>query len=58
MTEPGAGRQETTRNWRIMSVNEGLDSDFFKKQYPRLRPMSHEEYRNSPKRGMDGDEKR
>jgi len=33
-----------------MRVNEGLDSDFFKKQYPRLQPMSHEEYRNAPKR--------
>ena len=31
-------------------MNEGLDSDFFKKQYPRLQPMSHEEYRNAPKR--------
>jgi len=31
-------------------MNEGLDSDFFKRQYPRLRPMSHEEYRNAPKR--------
>ncbi len=31
-------------------MNEGLDSDFFKKQYPRLQPMSHEEYRDSPKR--------
>jgi len=33
-----------------MRVNEGLDSDFFKKQYPRSQPMSHEEYRNAPKR--------
>jgi len=31
-------------------MNEGLDSDFFKKQYPRLEPMTHEEYRDSPKR--------
>ena len=31
-------------------MNEGLDSDFFKKQYPRSQPMSHEEYRNAPKR--------
>jgi hypothetical protein len=31
-------------------MNEGLDSDFFKKQYPRLQPMSHEEYKNAPKR--------
>lgn len=31
-------------------MNEGLDNDFFKKQYPRLQPMSHDEYRNAPKR--------
>ncbi len=31
-------------------MNEGLDSDFFKKQYPRLQPMTYEEYRNAPKR--------
>lgn len=35
-------------------MNEGLDSDFFKKQYPRLQPMSHEEYRNAPKRKRGG----
>jgi len=31
-------------------INDGLDGDFFKKQYPRLEPMTHEEYRDSPKR--------
>lgn len=29
-------------------INEGLDADFFKN--PRLQPMSHDEYRNAPKR--------
>lgn len=31
-------------------INEGLDSDFFKRQYPRPKPMTYEEYRNAPKR--------
>ena len=31
-------------------MNEGIDSDFFKRMYPRLQPMSHEEYRNSKTR--------
>jgi len=31
-------------------MNEGLDSDFFTKQYRRLQPMTNEEYRNAPKR--------
>lgn len=31
-------------------INDGLDSDFFKKQYPRLKPMTYEEYKNAPKR--------
>ena len=34
-------------------INEGLDSDFFKRQYPRLKPMTYEEYRNAPKRAAD-----
>jgi hypothetical protein len=39
-------------------MNEGRDSDFFKKQYPRLQPMSHEEYRNAPKRTMSPEDGR
>ena len=31
-------------------VNEGLSSDFFSRQYPRLAPVPNEEYVNSPKR--------
>ena len=37
----------------MSTINEGLGSDFFKKQYPRLQPMTNEEYRNAPKRNDD-----
>ncbi|NBJ15052.1 MAG: hypothetical protein FNP40_05675 [Dehalobacter sp. 4CP] len=33
-----------------MPVNEGLSSDFFASQRPRLLPWSDEQYRNAPKR--------
>ncbi|MFZ3133953.1 hypothetical protein [Methanothrix sp.] len=34
----------------MATVNEGLGSDFFARMYPRLQPMSDQEYRNAPKR--------
>ena len=37
----------------MSGVNEGLSSDFFARMYPRLAPMSDEQYRNSPKRARD-----
>jgi hypothetical protein len=33
-----------------MPVNEGLSSDFFTMQRPRLLPWTHEQCRNAPKR--------
>ena len=37
----------------MSGVNEGISSDFFARMYPRLAPMSNEQYRNSPKRARD-----
>ena len=37
----------------MSAVNEGLSADFFSRQYPRLAPMSNEEYVNAPKRSRE-----
>ncbi len=37
----------------MSAVNDGLSSDFFAKQRPRLQPMTNEEYRNATKRDQD-----
>ncbi len=34
----------------MSGVNEGLGSDFFARQRPRLLPWTDEQYRNAPKR--------
>jgi hypothetical protein len=37
----------------MTETNDSISRDFFANMRPRLKPMSFEEYRNSPKRNQE-----